>query len=143
MINGDYRQGPTGQLLMEVDAAGNYDTLVVNGNVTLDGQLTLAPLPDWYGVGWRLNSAQLLQSASYSGDFSDVNSLLFSPTLTLEATSQGRGVYQLALWRAPDAYSKYGQDGNARRVGDALGRIVANARSGRSADAACIRFFRR
>ncbi|EOT9407534.1 autotransporter domain-containing protein [Escherichia coli] len=127
VINGDYRQGPTGQLLMEVDAAGNYDTLVVNGNVTLDGQLTLAPLPDWYGVGWRLNSAQLLQSASYSGDFSDVNSLLFSPTLTLEATSQGRGVYQLALWRAPDAYSKYGQDGNARRVGDALGRIVANA----------------
>lgn len=127
VINGDYRQGPTGQLLMEVDAAGNHDTLVVNGNATLDGQLTLAPLPDWYGVGWRLNSAQLLQSTSYSGDFRDVNSLPFSPTLTLEVSPQGSGIYQLVLWRAPDAYSKYGQDGNARRVGDALGRIVANA----------------
>ncbi|HAP80655.1 MAG TPA: autotransporter domain-containing protein, partial [Enterobacteriaceae bacterium] len=83
--------------------------------------------PDWYGAGWQLSSAQLLQSATYSGDFSDVNSLLFSPTLALEATPQGGGVYQLALRRAPNAYSQYGQDDNARRVGDALGRIVANA----------------
>ena len=127
VINGDYQQGPTGQLLMEVDAAGNHDTLIVNGNAALDGQLTLAPLPDWYGAGWQLSSAQLLQSATYSGDFSDVNSLLFSPTLALEATPQGGGVYQLALRRAPNAYSQYGQDDNARRVGDALGRIVANA----------------
>ncbi|HEC7758708.1 TPA: autotransporter domain-containing protein [Salmonella enterica subsp. enterica serovar Muenchen] len=127
VINGDYQQGPTGQLLMEVDAAGNHDTLIVNGNAGLDGQLTMVPLPDWYGAGWQLSSAQLLQSVSYSGDFSDVNSLLFSPTLAFEALPEGGSVYQLALHRSPDAYSQYGQDENARRVGTALGRIVANA----------------
>ncbi|WP_312981620.1 autotransporter domain-containing protein [Atlantibacter sp.] len=130
VINGDFQQGPTGQLLMEVDGAGNHDTLIVNGNAALDGQLTLAPQPDWYAADWQLSSTQLLQSASYSGDFSDVNSLLFSPTLALEATPQGDGVYQLAIRRADNAYSQYGQDDNARRVGDALGQIVTNAGTG-------------
>ena len=127
VINGNFQQGPTGQLLMEVDADGNHDTLIVNGNAALDGQLTLAPVSDWYGAGWQLNSAQLLQSTTYSGDFSEVNSLLFSPTLAVDVTPQGGGVYQLSLRRAPNAYSQYGQDGNARNVGNALGQIVNNA----------------
>ncbi|WP_312973018.1 autotransporter domain-containing protein [Atlantibacter sp.] len=129
VINGDFQQGPTGQLLMEVDGAGNHDTLIVNGNAALDGQLTLAPQPDWYAADWQLSSTQLLQSATYSGDFSEVNSLLFSPTLALEATPQGEGVYQLAIRRAANAYSQYGQDDNARRVGEALWQIVPRAGS--------------
>lgn len=127
VINGSFVQGPTGQLLMEVDGDGNHDTLIVNGNASLDGQLTIAPQPDWYAADWQFSSAALLQATTTSGDFSEVNGQLVSPTLDLNATPLGGGIYQFTIQRAPNAYSQYAQDGNARRVGDALGQIVTNA----------------
>ncbi|TPW54779.1 autotransporter outer membrane beta-barrel domain-containing protein [Serratia sp. SRS-8-S-2018] len=127
-ISGAYQQGDTGQLVLEVDGRGRHDTLQVDGHAQFDGQLTFAPQPDWYATNWRLNSRDLLKTDSYSGKFSAVNSVLRSPTLTLQTTPQGNNGWQLSMLRASNAYSQYAQDANARQVGQALDKIVADAK---------------
>ncbi|EMP4144972.1 autotransporter domain-containing protein [Salmonella enterica] len=128
-VTGAYQQGDTGQLLLEVDGRGGHDTLRVDGHAQFNGQLTFAPQPDWYAANWRLDSQDLLKTASYSGKFSAVNSLLLSPTLALQTTPLGENGWQLSMLRASNAYSRYAQDDNARRVGQALDKIVAVADS--------------
>ncbi|MEB6336161.1 autotransporter outer membrane beta-barrel domain-containing protein [Serratia rhizosphaerae] len=128
-ITGAYQQGDTGQLLLEVDGRGRHDTLRVDGHAQFNGQLTFAPQPDWYAANWRLDSQDLLKADSYSGEFSTVNSLLRSPTLALQTTPQGENSWQLSMLRASNAYSRYAQDDNARQVGQALDKIVAEANS--------------
>ncbi|MBE3467162.1 autotransporter outer membrane beta-barrel domain-containing protein [Enterobacter cloacae complex sp. P15RS] len=128
-ISGAYQQGDTGQLLLEVDGRGRHDTLRVNGHAQFDGQLTFAPQPDWYATNWRLNTQDLLKTDSSGGNFSAVNSVLRSPTLTLQTTPQGKNGWQLSMLRASNAYSRYAQDANARQVGQALDKIVAEAKS--------------
>lgn len=126
-VTGLYQQGANGQLLLEVDGRGGHDTFVVNGHAELNGQLTFAPQPDWYATNWRLDSGDLLQTTSHSGEFSTVNSLLSSPTLSLQAMPQGENAWQLSMLRASNAYSQYAQDNNMRQVGQALDRIVSVA----------------
>lgn len=127
-ITGAFQQGATGQLLLEFDGRGGHDTLRVDGHAQFDGQLTFAPLPDWYAANWRLDLQELLKTGSHSGEFSAVNNLLRSPTLALQTTPQGEG-WQLSMQRAANAYSQYAQDDNARQVGQALDKIVAVAGS--------------
>ncbi|BDJ56480.1 hypothetical protein FJMB80053_19200 [Enterobacter hormaechei] len=128
-ISGAYQQGNTGQLLLEVDGRGRHDTLRVDGHAQFDGQLTFAPQPDWYATNWRLNTQDLLKTDASDGNFSAVNSVLRSPTLTLQTTPQGKNGWQLSMLRASNAYSRYAQDANARQVGQALDKIVAEAKS--------------
>ncbi|MGL4486368.1 MAG: autotransporter outer membrane beta-barrel domain-containing protein [Yersinia sp. (in: enterobacteria)] len=128
-VTGGYQQSENGQLLLEVDGKGGHDIFTVNGNTELSGQLTFAPLRDWYATNWIMSSTELLQTGSQIGDFNTVNSQIHSPTLTLQITPQGRAVYQLAMLRDSNAYSQYGQDSNARQAGLALDRIVVNAQS--------------
>lgn len=128
-ISGAYQQGNTGQLLLEVDGRGRHDTLQVDGHAQFDGQLTFAPQPDWYATNWRLNTQDLLKTDASDGNFSAVNSVLRSPTLTLQTTPQGKNGWQLSMLRASNAYSRYAQDANARQVGQALDKIVAEAKS--------------
>lgn len=128
-ISGAYQQGNTGQLLLEVDGRGRHDTLRVDGHAQFDGQLTFAPQPDWYATNWRLNTQDLLKTDASDGNFSAVNSVLRSPTLTLQTTPQGKNSWQLSMLRASNAYSRYAQDANARHVGQALDKIVAEAKS--------------
>lgn len=126
-VTGLYQQGENGQLLLEVDGRGGHDTLVINGHAELNGQLTFAPQPDWYAPDWRLDSGEMLQATSYSGEFRTVNAMLSSPTLTLQATPQGEDHWQLAMLRADNAYSQYAQDSNSQQVGQALDRMVTVA----------------
>ena len=128
-ILGNYQQGPSGQLLLEVDGNGAHDTLAVSGNADLNGQLTLAPQSDWYAPGWTLSSGELLQAGSITGAFSLVNSQLASPTLAFQASPLGNNAFQFNLARPANAYSQYAQDANARQVGQALDGIVTNTRS--------------
>ncbi|MTH45969.1 autotransporter outer membrane beta-barrel domain-containing protein [Intestinirhabdus alba] len=128
-IVGNYQQGDSGQLLLEVDGRGGHDTLKIDGHAQLGGQLTFVPQPGWYAADWRLDSQALLPAASYSGQFSEVNSLHSSPTLALRAASlKGNGL-QFTMQRAANAYSQYAPDDNARRVGEALDKIVSIADS--------------
>lgn len=126
-VTGFYQQGSNGQLLLEVDGNGGHDTLVVNGHAQLNGQLTFVPQPGWYAANWQLDSQDLLKTASHSGEFGAVNSLLSSPTLSLQAIPQGEDSWQLTMHRAPNAYSQYAPDSNARQVGQALDQIVSVA----------------
>lgn len=128
-VTGAYQQGDTGQLLLEFDGRGGHDTLRVDGHAQFNGQLTFAPQPDWYATNWRLNTHDLLKTDSHSGKFSAVNSVLRSPTLTLQTTPPGDNGWQLSMLRASDAYSQYAQDSNARQVGQALDKIVEEANS--------------
>lgn len=129
-IDGNYRQTNTGALLVEVNDQGAHDTLVVNGKAKLDGSLAVAPQRGWYSPQWTVSSSQLLKSTSTSGSFSDVTSLLDSPTLTLKATPKGNGSYLLSFNRASNAYSQYALSKSGREVGQALSQSASQVRAG-------------
>jgi subtilase-type serine protease len=50
-----------------------------------------------------------------------------SPTLTVQTAAQDGNRFRLSLTRATDAYSRYGDDANARAAGTALDRAAATA----------------
>lgn len=129
-IDGDYVQDASGRLLLEFNAAGAHDSLVVSGDATLNGTLALAAEPDWYAQGWR-ESFALNELVSVGGTFTANQRLateIASPTLELSAADLG-GAYRLSMSRAADAYSSYASNRNARQVGHALDRLVGEAGS--------------
>ncbi|NYT66214.1 autotransporter domain-containing protein [Alcaligenaceae bacterium] len=126
-VKGSYAQGPTGRLVLEVDAQGAHDTLVVTDHAHLDGELIIAPLPDWYTNHWQFQSASWLQAGSSSGAFDTVTSQKFSPTLDFQAMSVGSNVYRLQGSRPAHAYSQYADNQNSRNVGNVLYGISAVA----------------
>ncbi len=126
-IEGDYRQEPGAVLLMEVDGSGAHDVLSVSGSAALDGSLVVAPEADWYTTSWALRSTDLVQAASVTGAFSEVDSLLSSPTLQLDGRLLSDGAYQFAMKRSSTAYSRHARTDNARQAGQALDTLVAGA----------------
>lgn len=131
-VAGNYQQTDSGQLLVEVNDKGAHDTLVVNGNAKLAGSLTVAPQRGWYAPQWSISSAQLLQADSVTGAFGHVDSLSFSPTLSLLATAQQNGSQLLSFARGNDAYAQYALSNNGRSVGEALSQSAAQVQAGDS-----------
>ncbi|MGB3289733.1 MAG: autotransporter domain-containing protein [Burkholderiaceae bacterium] len=127
-IVGDYQQGPTGKLKMEVDAQGGHDILSVSGNALLDGQLALSPLQDWYATTWSASFDKLIQAGTTTGAFNTVLAVSSSPTLSFQALQTGGGAYRLTATRPAQAYSRYARNDNDRGVGQALDRISGIAR---------------
>ncbi|WP_461195810.1 autotransporter outer membrane beta-barrel domain-containing protein [Bradyrhizobium sp. UFLA06-06] len=129
-VNGDYLQTSTGRLQVAVNDSGAFSRLVVNGNATLDGTLTITPQRGWYGSGFSFSSNRWLNATNLSGSFTNVTTSLQSPTLLASATAEGGNTYALTLSRPSDAYSRYGTDANSREVGAALDQVAGNAASG-------------
>ncbi|MHC6157715.1 autotransporter outer membrane beta-barrel domain-containing protein [Bradyrhizobium elkanii] len=129
-VNGDYLQTSTGRLQVAVNDSGAFSRLVVNGNATLDGTLTITPQRGWYGSGFSFSSNQWLNATNLTGSFTNATTSLQSPILVASATAEGGNTYALTLSRPSDAYSRYGADANSREVGAALDQVAGNAASG-------------
>ncbi|NGX51208.1 MAG: Extracellular serine protease [Chlamydiae bacterium] len=70
-IIGDFIQGPSGNLIIEIDHDGNRDQLLVTGTATLAGTFTADPQPGHYQVGDRF---KFLTANSISGVFDSLPS---------------------------------------------------------------------
>lgn len=123
-VAGDYVQASSGVLMARFDAEGQSDVLAVSGTASVQGTLGLRPLPGWYANGW-LPSVPFLQAGQMQGQFDDVWFAPVSPTLSFAAIADRAGQYRLGADRAADAYSRYGNNDNDRRVGQALSRLAA------------------
>jgi subtilase-type serine protease len=127
-LQGNYRQGAQGRLLLAVNETGQHNSLAVNGNAELSGRLSFTPLPGWYANGWTTDiDTPISVTGQTTGAFDTVDSQSASPTLALKAAQQGNGRYRLTMTRANDAYGRYGADDNARAAGQALDRAVTAA----------------
>lgn len=124
-INGDYEQGESGSLVIEYDAAGNTDKLVVKGNSKLDGSVKLQP----YGTGYFANGikkyalSDLINSDSYSvnSDFSvESEDFSDSPTLKQSMSVQGSGENTEIGIETSRNYLQYAHDRNSAAVASAL-----------------------
>jgi uncharacterized protein with beta-barrel porin domain len=77
-INGDYAQGSTGVLNIEIagTADGEYDQLIVSGQANLDGTLNVTPIAPYTDADRAQNGDTfdiITASAGFNGDFATVN----------------------------------------------------------------------
>ncbi len=102
VINGDYRQGASASLTMEIEAAtaGKHDQLVINGTAFLDGILNLVALPPYSDTaGGEL--IPFINANSISGNFSQITApqgFSFSASPTAQTY---QGVLSRQLTSAP------------------------------------------
>ena len=122
-VEGDFVQTPTGELLMEVDGQGNYDKLIVTGDNSFTGNFTVQPQASWYSSDWRLSMDDMFQVSGQSTGQFDVPLDTFSPSLSLQLSTDG--IFSMS--RDANAYSQYASDNNSRAVGQALDRLGGNA----------------
>ncbi|MFL9925781.1 autotransporter domain-containing protein [Herbaspirillum lusitanum] len=127
-IVGNYVQTASGTLQVAVSGAGAYSSLLVSGNATLDGTLTIAPERSWFANNFSFTTDQWLRATSLTGAFSGVTALLASPTLSATASAAGGEFYRIDVSRAARAYSRYATDDNTAEVGAVMDTLAGNAR---------------
>lgn len=125
---------------MEFDSNSNTDKLVVNGDSTIEGSLSISPISDYYdgSSSFTVSLSDLLQiSGTNSIASSFINSSAAassSPTLTTliqqSGSSYNDATYSISVQRAANAYSQYATDSNSASVGNALYNGSNTASSG-------------
>ena len=119
-INGDYVQAPAGNLLIEFDNAGN-DKLVVNGRTSLNGTLTLKPMPDYYYVPISITAVEA------SNIDSNYTIQVDSPSLKLEQSTSDLATTEFKLLRQENPYSRYGYNQATSKLAQLLDANFENA----------------
>ena len=119
-INGDYVQAPTGNLLIEFDNAGN-DKLVVNGRASLNGTLTLKPMPDYY---YAPISIKAVEAHNIDNNYTVQ---VDSPSLKLEPSTSELATTEFKLLRQENPYSQYGYNQATSRLAQLLDANFDNA----------------
>lgn len=129
IVNGDFVQVKSGTLWVEMDGAGNYDRLVVNGSAQVEGTLLVDIKRGYYRDSYAITP--LAASEELFANY-EVSCLSLSPTLTISAREDiqpGSNDIIVSTSRAVDAYSRYSLTDSAQRVGIALDGISAEAPS--------------
>ena len=131
LTTGNYTQHSTGTLMMEFDAAGHTDRLVVTNQAQIDGSLTLVPQAGYYSAPVSFAFADLVSAGALSGSLptsSDAPELgLHSPTLSMHITNSG-GSYSITPYRTADAYSRHASDNSGASLGHVLAANAPDAR---------------
>jgi outer membrane autotransporter protein len=126
-IDGAYVQSGSARLQLSFNSIRDFSSLIVAGNADLDGTLTFAPDRGWYRSGFSITSDKWLDADTTTGSFAGITTTLASPTLTATAVDNGSNSYTVALNRARDAYSRYGDTANSRAAGAAIDAIAGTA----------------
>ncbi len=127
---GNFIQDAAGTLAVDFTSAGAHDVLRVLGDAALGGTLAFTPEAGFYGAPQTF-ALQTLMPADGTVNNTLSRAVLepFSPTLTLALhTAADRDSFTIAPFRAADAYSRYADTANARRLGGALPLAAAEAR---------------
>lgn len=122
-INGDYTQNAGSTYEVEVNAAGESDTLVIGGTATLnDG--TVSVLADTGTYNLTTNYTILSATGGLTGTFDDVTSNLafLTPSLSYDATSA-----YLTLTRNSTNFANVAATANQYAVASALDRGTSSA----------------
>ena len=119
-INGDYVQAPAGNLLIEFDNAGN-DKLVVNGRTSLNGTLTLKPMPDYY---YAPISITAVEASNIDNNYTIQ---VDSPSLKLEQSTSDLATTEFKLLRQENPYSRYGYNQATSKLAQLLDANFENA----------------
>lgn len=129
IVHGDFVQAESGTLWVEMDDAGNYDRLEVNGSAHVEGTLLVDIKRGYYRDSYTITP--LAASGELFADY-EVNCLSLSPTLTITAredVQSGSNDIIVSTSRGAGAYSRYALTDSAQRVGIALDGISAEAPS--------------
>ena len=131
LTTGNFTQHSTGTLMMEFDAAGHTDRLVVNGQANIDGSLALVPVAGYYSAPISFTFANIVSAGALSGSLpssTDAPELgLHSPTLSMNVTNNS-GTYTISPYRTFDAYSRHASDNSGASLGRVLAANAADAR---------------
>ncbi|WP_202109687.1 autotransporter family protein [Bordetella sp. 02P26C-1] len=128
-IAGTYVQPASGELALQFNNQGQFSSLSVRGNATVDGKLSFTPERGYYADGFSLTSGQWVQADSFTGAFRTLSTNSESPTLAIQATALDANRYQVAVSRPANAYGQYASTSNERAAGSALSSVAGGAPS--------------
>ena len=124
----------SGALALGFTAAKGHDLLAVNGgagsSAAFSGKLNYLPKEDYFESGSRIglnlnDFLRLSPGLAVLSTLTDAGLLQTSPTVKFSIRNLGAGRAQASASRAPDAYSRFAQSGDAADVGRELYRIAA------------------
>ena len=124
----------SGTLNLGFTASRGHDLLAVNGNAgssaAFTGKLNYLPKRDYFSQNSRINlnlDDFLLLSPGLvvMSTLTDAGIIQSSPTLNFSIRNLGGGDAQITANRAPNAYSRFAEDGDAAGLGRELYRIAA------------------
>ncbi|MEI6323565.1 MAG: hypothetical protein WCP60_10725, partial [bacterium] len=117
-INGNYTQGSTGVLNIEVASAGSFDQLIVNGSVLLGGTLNIVPY-NGYTLQYGQKFGFITSTGPIKGSFSAVNA---PAGYRARVSIVGDPVAYITI--APASYTQVALNGNQSNVATALNSFI-------------------